>query len=520
MKRQNLFQNRFLISITVLLVVSLACGSTPVEVVPPTPSATAAPPTATPLPTSTPLPTPKPIPTISELSTATVQVLAMISDEVQWWGSGTIISNDGLILTNAHVANPRAAGLALFYENIDMVFSPVPDALVIAMVESESRPPVKKYIAEVVSSDGALDLALLQIVSDIDGKPVETKSLELPFVEMGDSETVNLGESIRIFGFPGIGGETITFTQGTVSGFESQENIGDRAFIKTDTEIAGGNSGGLAVNEAGQIIGVPTLTVSSDTGSVIGRLRSINLALPMLEAALAGTKYKSLYAQEGTGKEEFTLTTWAEDYDENECPVKPLERYPTGALAIVSAWSYDAMADGEDFIALYYHNHEFIYYDFFAWEKGSTADCYVLSIGYGGYAMPDGDYRVEVYAGKEYPLIASADTVVGPVKTGDIKIKGSVKNYLTGDGIPDASFIILNPGVDLDTWLETPTETDIYSAALTDTSGNFTLPDTLERLVEYPVVVVADGFNLATGFLRYGQTDSNQDTLTVNLEPR
>lgn len=518
MKKMDLPRNRSLTAFTVLLILSLACGSSPVEIVPPTPTATVAPPTATPLPTNTPLPTPKPIPTISELSRATVQVLAMYDGEAQWWGSGTIISSDGLILTNAHVADPHASGLALFYESIDLVFTPPPDQLVIALIESESRPPEQKYVAEVVNSDGALDLAVLQIVSDIDGNPVEGEDLGLPFVEIGDSDTVGLGETVRIFGFPGIGGETITFTQGTVSGFESQERVGDRAFIKTDTEIAPGNSGGLAVNEAGQIIGVPTLTVSSDSGSVIARLRSINFAMPMIETALAGTKYASLYAVEGTGEKEFTHTTWAEDFDENECPIKPLEHYPSGALAIVSSWMYKDMTDGEDFVVLYLHNHEYIYYEFFAWEKGSNDDCFVLWLGYGGYPMPDGDYRIEVYAGKGYPMIASADTVVGPIKSGDIKLKGEVYDSLTGEGIPDAAFIVLNPGVDPAEWLDNPTESDIYSTAVTNSNGNYSLPDPLERLVDYPIVTKAEGYFPFAGFWRFGMTD--ESVLYISLEPQ
>ena len=62
----------------------------------------------------------------------------------------------------------------------------------------------------------------------------------------------------------GIGGDTITFTQGTVSGFNAQQAIADRAWIKTDATIAGGNSGGLAANAAGEIIGIPTIAASNE----------------------------------------------------------------------------------------------------------------------------------------------------------------------------------------------------------------------------------------------------------------
>ena len=134
--------------------------------------------------------------------------------------------------------------------------------------------------------------------------------------------------------------------------------------------------------------------------------------------------------------------------------------------------------------------------------------------------MPKGDYRIEIYAGKEYPLISSADTVVGPIKTGDIKIRGQIYNSLTNKGIPDASFIVLNPGVDLDEWLNNPTESDIYTAATTDSKGNFVLPDPLERLVDYPVVVAAEGYYPILDFWRFGQTDPGQVTFNVPLQPR
>jgi hypothetical protein len=61
-----------------------------------------------------------------------------------------------------------------------------------------------------------------------------------------------LGESIVILGYPVIGGGTITLTRGEVSGFTAEEPFGNRAFIKTSGTIAGGNSGGLAVNFLGK----------------------------------------------------------------------------------------------------------------------------------------------------------------------------------------------------------------------------------------------------------------------------
>lgn len=234
-----------------------------------------------------------------------VQISALYSEnndlQVGWTGSGSIISPDGFILTNAHVVLP------------DKNF-PI-DALGVSITEREDQPPVKMYYAEVIQADEALDIAVIRITKDIDENPVDPASLNLPFVTVGDADTLHLGDLITILGYPGIGGETVTLTSGEVSGFTSEEDRGDRAFIKTSATIAGGNSGGLAADVDGKLIGIPTQLgyggedqfvdcrtladtnrdgVVDDrdscvpTGGFINALRPINLALPMIEAAKQG----------------------------------------------------------------------------------------------------------------------------------------------------------------------------------------------------------------------------------------
>ena len=179
-------------------------------------------------------------------------------------GSGTIISSTGLILTNAHVASPASQGDT----------ASEPDALAVGLMDKEDQPPTFLYFAKVRAVDGYLDLAVIQITTTLDGAEVNPASLNLPFVPLGNSDQLHVGENINIFGFPGIGGSTITFTTGNVSGFTAEEGIGDRAWIKTDATIAGGNSGGLAANNAGFIIGVPT-SASAGTGGNVTDCRVI-----------------------------------------------------------------------------------------------------------------------------------------------------------------------------------------------------------------------------------------------------
>jgi len=220
----------------------------------------------------------------------------------QWSGSGTIISPDGFILTNAHVA-------------VGDRYYPA-DRLTIALTVAEDAPPIPAYIAEVVQADNNLDIAVLRIVQDVNGQRVDPATLDLPYAELGDSDALRLGDDIIIMGYPGIGGQTITLTSGEVSGFTSEAAYGNRAFIKTSATIAGGNSGGLATDENYRLVGIPTQVGAGEltgdvvdcrpladtnrdgyvddydtcvpTGGFINALRPINLAIPLINAAIAG----------------------------------------------------------------------------------------------------------------------------------------------------------------------------------------------------------------------------------------
>ncbi|MBN1230536.1 MAG: protein kinase [Anaerolineales bacterium] len=236
---------------------------------------------------------------------AVVQIWAMYMGEsgtleVGWWGSGTVISPDGYILTNAHVVMPDE-------------YFPV-DALAVALTDNPDHPAEPKYYAKVMAVDEDLDIAVLRIYKNWDGTPVDYTLTNLSFVPLGDSDMLTLGDTITIIGYPGIGGETITLTRGEVSGFTSQEPYGDRAFVKTSATITGGNSGGLAATQDGIIIGIPTqlgyggddqfvdCRVLADTnydgvvddndncvptGGFINALRPIRLALPLINEARA-----------------------------------------------------------------------------------------------------------------------------------------------------------------------------------------------------------------------------------------
>ena len=181
------------------------------------------------------------------------------------WGSGTIISADGFILTNNHVFDVsslrdqvKKAGGKL-----------IEGKLVVLITKRSDQPPVASFIASGVLNNPKVDLAILKITTDLSGQDIDAASLKLPFVPLGDSDALDLGDTINIFGYPGIGGDTITFTSGPVSGFAKDPNVQGRGWIKTSATIAGGNSGGTGVNDAGELIGVPTRGGAGETESIV-----------------------------------------------------------------------------------------------------------------------------------------------------------------------------------------------------------------------------------------------------------
>jgi serine protease Do len=162
--------------------------------------------------------------------------------EVKELGSGFIISPDGYIVTNDHVAG---------------------NATDVTITISGG----KQMKAKVVGSDAATDICLLKV----DGK-------DLPFVTIGNSDEVIIGEWTIAFGNPfGLFeiNDKPTVTVGVISATGMKlgqlENRYYRDMIETDAAINGGNSGGPLVNSNGEVIGMNTLIFTAgQTSTYIG----------------------------------------------------------------------------------------------------------------------------------------------------------------------------------------------------------------------------------------------------------
>jgi putative serine protease PepD len=238
----------------------------------------------------------------------TVRLLDGSPSDYQAWGSGTLVSSTGLILTNAHVAQPHAPGLAVALGG--QLPDPNPPFLTVEMTTGPSSPVVARYRARPVAVDGYLDLAVVQIYATASGQPVSPGSLHLPYFTLGNVAALQLDQNVTTLGFPGVAdSNSITVTSGVVSTFvpDPLKKVADPRFeLETTARVAHGNSGGAAIDNAGHLLGVPSLTIPGQGSDVSWRLRSVAEARPLIAAARNHVAYHSKILVQMTGRESVT----------------------------------------------------------------------------------------------------------------------------------------------------------------------------------------------------------------------
>jgi serine protease Do len=183
------------------------------------------------------------------------------SEKKEGQGSGFIISADGYILTNNHV---------------------VADVDKITVVLKDGR----KLDAKVIGTDDKSEVALIKI-----------EAKDLPVIELGDSDELEVGEWVIAIGNPFGLAETVTV--GVVSAKGRQIGITDGGyedFIQTDAAINPGNSGGPLLNIDGKVIGINTAIISGSGGYMgVGLAIPINMAKLIKDQLMSNGKVERGY---------------------------------------------------------------------------------------------------------------------------------------------------------------------------------------------------------------------------------
>src|SRR5262249_44867188 len=184
------------------------------------------------------------VPSIADKVNPVVVNIRSAGDGGESLGSGFIVDNKGLIVTNFHLISntgPRRGPAALGQQPAKQM--KLADRIWVTTSDGQQFP------ASVKGYDEATDIALLQIVPS--AKP-------LPVAELGDSDSLRVGEWAIAIGNPL--GLDHTVTLGIVSA-KGRSELGGQydEYLQTDAAINPGNSGGPLVNAQGKVIGINTL---------------------------------------------------------------------------------------------------------------------------------------------------------------------------------------------------------------------------------------------------------------------
>lgn len=176
-------------------------------------------------------------------------------------GSGFVVDSRGYIVTNAHVVGDNPKEITVYF--IDG----------------------KELVGEVLWKDTTLDMAVVKV-----------DATNLPFVELGDSDAIQVGELAIAIGNPlGLRYDR-TVTQGIISGLNRtiQVSAADimEDLIQTDAAINPGNSGGPLINNEGHIIGINTAKASAEG---LGFAIPINIAKPIIIQLINEGKFQATY---------------------------------------------------------------------------------------------------------------------------------------------------------------------------------------------------------------------------------
>ncbi|MBD3360457.1 trypsin-like serine protease [Candidatus Peregrinibacteria bacterium] len=238
------------------------------------------------------------------------------------YGSGTLIDSEGTILTNNHVVED--------YWDPAQTY----DAFQVCLTKSnDPREPICEFTASFLERNQDTDLALLKMdQNDVRGNRINF-DFYLPYDNDSDYK---IGDIVTAVGYPDTGGRTITYTSGLISGFLTEAGT---SYIKTDADISFGSSGGTAVDDDGNFIGVPTYIMGSYSAEVLGYLFPVEDAEDWIDQNVNNTPVKNELANSQLRETVLAnITANEKGYYKND--------YPPYEISIIEGWKFGNSLEG------------------------------------------------------------------------------------------------------------------------------------------------------------------------------
>jgi hypothetical protein len=310
---------------------------------------------------------------------------------------------------------------------------------------------------------------------------------------------VELRDDVTTFGYPGAGGDTISVRGGKIAGYIDFE-------LKPDDEVdaykidgaasSPGNSGGLATNDQGAQIGIPS---AGAPGTGLSVVRMVNFAVPYIEEAV-----KHGPTPTPTQPGPFGPIVFGTGVSEDSL-VGQGTRFPAGTTKIVAGFPFERMQDGTSWGYVWQTNGkpESDKRNALRWDLGDKGFgcCLTLTNDEG---LPAGEYQLGLYV-EDTEVQRGTFTIAGddkprpppPPPTESVVVTGKIVDADTQRGIPGALFVVLKPGATTDDWNKSSGEASAALVAAlgeTDADGSYRTAPGLPPGNTHTLVVLAKGY--------------------------
>lgn len=449
--------------------------------------------------------------------------------------SGSLIDPSGIVLTNWHCVgrtdlydNSKKLGEKFGLRHGEMYHSQ--GLTLVGLTLDPREEPVPAYVGVVKQGTPDLDVAVVKLFKTLDERQRMPATFPAPVFALGDSEKLRVGEQVHAFGYPGVGGETVTKSSGEVSGFIKvspfRPELTVDAFKMVPSPTAPGNSGGPATNSQGEQVGINSFGGGGAGGASLGGAFFINLAKPFVErakneafdpirprqpkaAAVAPAPPARAPAQPppaapppaaptagsfgppafGTSVQGGQLVGAATSFPAGTKQVTAL--FDHRGLRPATPWGYVLQLDGEAVIDKP---------NAFKWE-GGTEGKWSITFNNGQEALPNGRYELSLFTNNQavqrgnFSIAGGAAPAPQPPAAKGVILTGQIVDADTRKGIAGAIFIVLKPGVTVKQFADSDGDLGLVATGVeAGANGEFRTADPLARGTSYSLVVLANGY--------------------------